>query len=136
MLYGYDISPNGGLTVNLAEAEVVRWIFEWYLEGDTLSKIADGLEKSGVLSPTRKAKWNREAISKLLSNEKYTGLVLLQKTMSICGTQLKNEGELEQVLITHHHDAIISAQDFETVQQMKNERAKCPVQEMKMMLSF
>lgn len=48
--------------------------------------------------------------------------------MSICGVQLKNKGELEQVLITHHHDAIISAQDFERVQQIKNERAKCPVQ--------
>jgi hypothetical protein len=134
--YGYDISPNGDLTVNQAEAEVVRLIFRWYLAGDSFGKIAAGLEQQGVLSPTRKAKWNREAISKLLSNEKYTGSVLLQKTMSICRTQFKNEGELDQVLITHHHEAIISSQDFETVQQMKNERAKCPVQGIKMTLSF
>ncbi len=134
--YGYDSLPNGDLAVNQTEAEVVRLIFGWYLAGDSLGKIAAGLEKQGVLSPTGKAKWNREAISKLLSNEKYTGSVLLQKTMSICGTQFKNEGELDQVLITHHHDAIISTQDFETVQQMKNERAKCPVQEMKTALSF
>jgi len=40
------------------------------------------------------------------------------------------------VLITHHHEAIISTQDFETVQQMKNKRAKAAVQEMKMTLSF
>ncbi len=134
--YGYDILPNGDLTANLAEVEVVRWIFKRYFAGDSLGKIAAGLEQQGVLSPTGKAKWNREAISKLLSNEKYTGSVLLQKTMSICGTQLKNEGELDQVLITHHHEALISAQDFETVQQMKRERAKAPVQEMKMTLSF
>ncbi|PYG88772.1 recombinase [Ruminiclostridium sufflavum DSM 19573] len=134
--YGYDISPNGDLVVNHGEAKVVRWIFERYLVGESFGKIAAGLEQHGVLSPTGKAKWNREAISKLLSNEKYTGSVLLQKTMSICGTQIKNEGELDQMLITHHHDAIISTQDFETVQQMKHERAKAPVQEMKMMLSF
>lgn len=108
----------------------------WYLAGDSLGKIAASLEKQGVLSPIGKAKWNREAISKLLSNEKYTGSVLLQKTMSICGTQLKNEGELDQVLITHHHNLIISAQNFETVQQMKHERAKCPVQDIKITLSF
>ncbi|MBP2660360.1 MAG: hypothetical protein H6Q69_3392 [Firmicutes bacterium] len=40
------------------------------------------------------------------------------------------------MLITHHHEAIISTQDFETVQQMKNKRAKAAVQEMKMTLSF
>lgn len=134
--YGYDSLPNGTLTVNPTEAEIVHQIFAWYLAGDSFGKIAAGLEKQGVLSPTQKAKWNREAISKLLSNEKYTGSVLLQKTMSICGTQLRNEGELEQVLIIHHHDAIITAQDFENVQQMKNERTKCPVQGTKMILSF
>lgn len=134
--YGYDVSPNGDLTVNQAEAKVVRLIFVWYLAGDSLGKIAAGLEKQGVLSPTGKAKWNREAISKLLSNEKYTGSVLLQKTMSICGTQFKNEGELEQVLIARHHDLIISAQDFETVQQMKHENAKYPVQDIKITLSL
>lgn len=129
--YGYDVSPNGDLTVNQGEAKVVRWIFRRYLAGDSFGKIAAGLENQAVLSPTGKVKWNREAISKLLSNEKYTGSVLLQKTMSICGTQLKNEGELDQVLITHHHEAIISTQDFETAQQMKNERTKCPVQDIK-----
>ena len=61
---------------------------------------------------------------------------LVQKTMRICGTQFKNEGELEQVLITHHHESIISAQDFETVQQMKIERAKTPTQNCDMRISL
>ena len=85
--YAYDTSPNGELTINQSKAKVVRWIFERYLAGDSLDKIAAGLEAQGILSPTGKAKWSREAISKLLSNEKYTGSVLLQKTMSICGIQ-------------------------------------------------
>lgn len=55
-------------------------------------------------------------------NDKYTGSVVLQKTVSFVGTQFTNGGELEQVLITNHHDAIISAADFEKAQQMKSER--------------
>jgi len=134
--YGYNTSSSGGLTINEAESKIVRWIFDRYLAGDSSDKITAGLEKQSILSPTGKAKWNREAISKLLSNEKYTGSVLLQKTLSFSGTQFKNDGELEQVLIRNHHEAIISVQNFERVQQVKNERAKSPVQEADINLSF
>lgn len=74
-----------------------------------------------IHSPTGKLRWSREATSKLLSNEKYTGCVLLKKTLSVCGTQFKNEGELQQVLIRNHHEAIILAEDFVKVQLIKNE---------------
>ncbi len=94
--YGYDTAEDGELTINETEATIVRWIFSRYLAGDSLGKIATGLEKQGVSSPSGKAKWSREAISKLLSNEKYTGSVLLQKTVSYCGIQFQNDGELEQ----------------------------------------
>jgi hypothetical protein len=121
--YGYDTMPDGELIVNGAEAKVVRWIFERYLSGDSLGKIAAGLQNQNIPYPSGKPKWNREAISKLLSNEKYTGAVLLQKTLSVCGAQFKNEGELEQVLIRNHHDAIIPAEDFAKVQRIKNKLA-------------
>lgn len=130
--YGYTASTDGELTINEAEAKIVRWIFERYLGGDSFGKICAGLEKQGVSSPTGKTKWNREAISKLLSNEKYTGSVLLQKTMSFAGAQFQNDGELEQVLVKGHHEAIITAADFDRVQQMKNERSKSPMQTMKL----
>jgi hypothetical protein len=119
--YGYDTTFSGELIINEEEAKVVRWIFESDLAGDSLGRIATGLQKQNIPSPSGKPKWNREAISKLLSNEKYTGSVLLQKTLSICGAQFTNEGELEQVLIRNHHEAIISADDFENVQQLKND---------------
>lgn len=60
--YGYEVGPNGELTVNLKEAKVVRWIFEQYIAGDSLGKIAAGLEQQGIPSPTGRAKWNREAM--------------------------------------------------------------------------
>ncbi|HVI39286.1 MAG TPA: recombinase family protein [Anaerovoracaceae bacterium] len=134
--YGYNAQADGELVINKEEARVIRWIFDCYLGGYSFGKIAAGLEKQSILSPTGKAKWNREAISKLLSNEKYTGSVLLQKTLSFCGMQFKNDGELEQVLIKNHHEAIIPSQDFERVQEIKNERAKSPAQEAGINLSF
>ena len=78
--YGYDTGPDGELIVNDWEANVVRWIFDRYLSGDSLRRIASGLAEPGIPSPTGKPVWNREAVNKLLSNEKYTGRVLLQKT--------------------------------------------------------
>ncbi len=134
--YGYTTSADGELVINETEAKIIRWIFDRYLSGDSLGKISVGLEKQSVLSPTGKAKWNREAISKLLSNEKYTGSVLLQKTMSFAGAQFKNEGELGRILIKNHHEAIISTEDFDRVQRMKNERSKSQTQDFGMKMSF
>lgn len=134
--YGYDAAPDGTLVINPEEAKQVQWIFKRYLSGDSLGKIATGLERRGIPSPTGRPKWNREAIDKLLSNEKYTGSVLLQKTVSICGSQFQNNGELAKVLIKNHHDAIISIENFEKVQQLKKERSKAPVQGFSMKLSI
>lgn len=66
------------------------------------------------------------------ANEKYTGTVLLQKTMSFAGTQFQNDGEPEQVLIKGHHEAIIVAAAFASVQQMRNGRSKTPMQTMEL----
>lgn len=75
--YGYNIGPEGELVINPDEAAVVRWIFDRYLSGDSLGKIAAGLKVQGIPSPTGKPKGNWEAFSKLLSNEKYTGRIVL-----------------------------------------------------------
>ena len=124
--YGYEVGPDGELTVNPDEAQVVCWIFERYLAGDSLGKIAAGLERQGILSPTGKPKWNREAIDKLLSNEKYTGRVLLQKTLSTGAVQIENNGLMERYLYTGTHEAIISDEIFMAVRQEKLKRAKNP----------
>ena len=43
--------------------------------GDSLGKSAAGLEEQEIFSPTGKTKWNRKALNKLLSNEKYMSCV-------------------------------------------------------------
>ena len=134
--YGYEVGPDGELTVNPDEAQVVCWIFERYLAGDSLGKIAAGLERQGILSPTGKPKWNREAIDKLLSNEKYTGRVLLQKTLSIGAVQIENNGLMERYLYTGSHETIISDEMFMAVQQEKLSRSKEPQNHIAMKLSL
>ena len=122
--YGYEVGPNGELAVNPHEAWVVCWIFEQYLSGSSLGKIAASLEQKGILSPTGRPKWNREAIDKLLSNEKYTGRVLLQKTVSTGAVQIENDGLMDRYLYTGSHEAIISDEIFMAVQQEKLKRSK------------
>ena len=122
--YGYQTAPDGTLVIDHQEAGIVLWIFQQYKAGKSLGKIATGLEKQGILSPAGKTKWNREAIDKLLSNEKYTGRVLLQKTVSTGAVQIKNDGLMNRYLYTDSHEAIISDELFEAVQQEKCSRSK------------
>ncbi len=134
--YGYTVGFDGKLVINSDEAQVVRWIFERYLVGDSLGKIASGLEQQGIPSPTCKSKWNREAIDKLLSNEKYTGRVLLQKTISTGISQIDHNGLMDRYLYTDTHEAIISDEMFMAVQQEKLTRAKNPEKTVAMRLNF
>lgn len=124
--YGYTVGSDGQLMINSNEAQIVRWIFERYLAGDSLGKIASALEPQGIPSPTGKSKWNREAINKLLSNEKYTGRVLLQKTISTGISQIENNGFTDRYLYTGTHEAIISDKTFMLVQEEKHRRSKAP----------
>ena len=130
--YGYDVGPDGELIINLNEATIVRWIFDRYLNGDSLGKIAAEL----IPSPTGRPRWNREALNKLLSNEKYTGRVLLQKTISAGNSKFKNDGLMTQYLISDTHEAVISDEVFRAVQQEKQRRTNCPEKAFAMQVLF
>lgn len=123
--YGYDVGADGELVINPDEAAVVCWIFARYLDGDSLGKVAAGLEEQGIPSPTGKPKWNRETLNKLLSNEKYTGRVLLQKTISVGSSKIKNNGFMDRYLYSGSHEAIISDEMFRIVQEEKLWRTNC-----------
>jgi hypothetical protein len=109
------------VVIDESDAEIVRKMFEMRASGYSLGTISNWLYESKIPSPTGKARWSRETISKLLRNEKYTGDVLLQKTFVedlFSGKQAKNKGELEKFLIHEHHPAIISRELFEIVNQL------------------
>lgn len=42
--YGYAVGPDGKLIINPDEATIVRWIFDRFLNGDSLGETAAGLE--------------------------------------------------------------------------------------------
>lgn len=64
------------------KAEVVRMIFDCYLSGASLGKIADILSEKRITSPIGKERWTRAAIDKLLSNAMQL-TKLLKKTFEI-----------------------------------------------------
>lgn len=74
---------------------------------------------------TGKDVWSTSTIDRILSNEKYIGDVLMQKSFTedfLTGKRKKNEGELAMYFIKNDHEAIISREDFEKVQQRKNKK--------------
>lgn len=64
----------------------------------------------------------------MLSNEKYMGILLLQKTYTpdfLTGKQKKNRGELSMYMIEDAHEAIIEKEVFEAVQKKKRWSTSC-----------
>lgn len=80
--YGYKVTHSGELVIDSSEAKIVTFIFHQFMSGNSLGKISDALACMGISSPTGKATWSRETISKLLNNEKYVGDVVLNSVVN------------------------------------------------------
>lgn len=118
-IYGYKQDQDGSITADMEQTVAVKIMFDSFLEGYTLSQIADKLEEDGHLTPSGLPRWSKEGIKRVLTNEKYTGDVLTQKTFtSDVTTKHKkvNTGELPQYYIRNHHVPIISREQYDAVQ--------------------
>ena len=118
-LLGYEKGEDGNPKVVPEEAEVVRFIFNSYLAGSSLSGIKSDLEQSGVITSRGKEAWSITPIQHILRNEKYVGDVLMQKTYTtdcISKKVRKNNGELPKYLVKNNHEAIIDRITFNRVQ--------------------
>ncbi len=123
--YGYKQDEDGNLVIDEEQAKNVKWIFNLYLQGYSLSGIAKELSKRRILSPTGKETWTSASIDKLLGNEKYIGQALLQKTHVpnvLDQKQKKNNGELTKYVYENNHVGIIDIETFEAVQAEKARR--------------
>ncbi len=119
---GYTKGTDGVLRVVPEEAEIVRKIFDLYLQGNGVRKIKRYLEEHGIKTVTGKTGWSTSTIDRMLSNEKYIGQILMQKTYTpdfLTGKQVKNRGNLDMYLIEDAHEAIIDKETFEKVQARK-----------------
>lgn len=122
---GYTKDPDGRLVIVEDEAKVVRKIFELYLNGFGVRKIKKHLEENGIKTVTGKNEWSTSTIDRILSNEKYVGDVLMQKSFTenfLTGKRKKNNGELDMYFIENDHEPIISREVFEQVQIKKGKK--------------
>ncbi len=121
---GYTKGPDGVLQIVPEEAEIVRKIFELYIQGNGVRKIKRYLEEHGIKTVTGKSEWNTSTIDRMLSNEKYIGEVRMQKTFTVdflTGRREKNTGQLDAYLVENAHEPIIGREIFELVQRMKGQ---------------
>ena len=118
-LLGYEKGPDGEMVVNAEQAETVRKIYELYLSGQTLRNIKETLETGGFKNSAGTMEWTTSNLRTILSDEKYCGDVLLQKTFiqdCISKKVIKNTGQLPMYLIQNHHEAIIPRDRFDAAQ--------------------
>jgi hypothetical protein len=116
---GYDKDEEGNLIIDEKQAKIVRRIYRDYLDGKGPNRIARELENGGVLNWNGKSKWYESSIRTMLSNEKYKGEALLQKTYTVdflSKKRVKNKGEVPQYYVEESHPAIIDKEIWRAVQ--------------------
>ena len=116
---GYCKGADGLPEIVPEEAAIVKDIYRLYLEGKAPSYIARNLSERGILSPGGKPNWRPNTVESILSNEKYKGDAILQKTFctDFLTKKMKlNEGEVPQFYVEGSHPAIIEPEIFDAVQ--------------------
>lgn len=117
---GYK-KENDKIIIVEEEAEIVRRIYRMFLvEGKTATGIAKYLKKHEVKTPSGKnTNWTKNTVTSILSNEKYKGDALLQKTFTdnfLEQTVVKNTGQIPQYYVENSHPAIIDRSFWDLVQ--------------------
>lgn len=130
-LLGYEKGEDGEPKIVEKEARIIKMIYQKYLDGYSLIQIKHYLEENKIPTYSGKEKWHQTTISGILTNEKYMGDILLQKTYienCISKKLKKNRGELDKYLITNNHIGIIDRETFRLVQkEMANRSLKIKV---------
>ncbi len=126
---GYDQGEGKNATpvVNPEQAKIVRLIYSLFMQGKTPSAIATYLTKEKIPTPAGKEVWAQSTVKSILSNEKYKGDALLQKSYTVDFLQKKtkkNHGEVQQYYVSNCHEAIIAPEEWDAVQDEIERRKK------------
>ncbi len=140
--YGYKINARQEFEIVPTEAEVVRKIFELYIDGWGYKRIANWLTDEGIPTPRMSERERKEAEGKeykrpvksvwaivsvqgILDNDFYIGTMRQSKytRKKINGADIKKDVS-EQIVIENHHQAIISYRDFRIAQELRQSRSK------------
>ena len=125
---GYDYNKEDkSITINEEEAEIVRYIFNRYIEGVGGMVISRELRNLGYKTKRGGTSWPETTIIGIIKNEKYKGDILMGKTFTvdpISKRRLDNFGEEDRFYIRDHHEPIISEEVFEKAQEILQRRSK------------
>ena len=116
---GYKKGEDGLPEIVPEEAEIVRFIYRSYMNGQTSYAIAKILTERHIPTPAGKENWRQSTIESILTNEKYKGDALLQKSYTVdflTKKRTQNKGEIQMFYVEDDHDAIISKRIWECVQ--------------------
>lgn len=101
-IIGYRKGADGKPEIVPEQAEIIRLIFNSYLQGDSLQSIKAKLETAGALTARGNTAWSAQSIQRILQNEKYCGDVLLQKTFTedvLTGVHKKTPGNSHNITL-------------------------------------
>lgn len=118
-LLGYGKDDNDEVIIIPEEAAIIKRIFSLYLDGYSLKQIAKDLIANGFKTKLGNCNWMDSTVNSILTNEKYVGDILYQKTYTVdCLNHKckKNNGERTKYLVSNNHPAIISRDTFNAVQ--------------------
>lgn len=71
--FGYSRDGRNRIVIHPLQSQAVRLIFELYADGQSLDKIANWFFACGIPSPYNNPRWGKQALSKILSYERYLG---------------------------------------------------------------
>lgn len=115
--FGYTVDKTGVLRIIPKQAEIVKEIFDLYLSGNGIERIAEHLIAECASGDY--GKWQATSIRYILMNEKYIGDSLWQKTYTPQVFPLKNvpnHGQVDRFYVSNTHEPIVSREVFEAVQ--------------------
>ena len=125
-MLGYRKGTDGQPEIVPEEAKIIRRIYRRYLAGCSLGQIKQELEQDNIPTAQKVERWSSAVIHNILTNEKYMGDALLQKTyITDCITKKvkKNMGERPMYYVENNHPAIVSREMFDRVQKEMTRRS-------------
>ena len=117
---GYKKGEDGKPVIDIEQADVVKFIYDRYLAGDSLKEITKKLMDLKISTPLGKQHWSCSTVRSILTNEKYKGDAIINKTFVVdcISKRVKvNNGERKKYYVENNHPAIVDAATFAKVQE-------------------
>lgn len=144
--FGYKkTSKSGNLEIDEVQANIVRKIFDLFIDGYGTYQISNMLTDEKVETPGLQMKmtcvvnnmtnttdkWNHNTIRRMLENQIYIGNCVQNKTKKISYKSKKmiSLPEEEHSIIRNHHEPIISKEKWDIVQKMLKNHKNAKVRE-------